>query len=364
MSHHHVPTDTPRPRSLWRSATGRARWAAIGAALAVTVGAGGGFGLAQAAITSGERLVYVPINPCRLADTRPAAPVGARATPIGQGESHVFSTHGTNGNCSIPTDARALTTNVTALGATSGTFLAFWPSDVSRPDASSLNPGPGQRPTPNAVTTPISSTGQFSIYNDQGSVDVIIDIVGYYADHGHDEYADVDHTHDEYADVDHTHDDKAGRTGHISLGPDQFRPRDPGQDWEMAVGQIFMPSTPPNSPGSDSLYAPVVLPTGAVITGGTARIVDSQFLNLRVELERKADSIAPSDLFEVDTFGADDAIRDFPLVQQGSVPRPIDNATGSYYVQISLAPGSTFVWGTVNNQLRVASVVIDYELPA
>ncbi|MEP6300230.1 MAG: hypothetical protein ABJ382_23165 [Ilumatobacter sp.] len=373
MNRHHEPHATPRFRPIWRSATGRARWAAIGAALAVTVGAGGGFGLAQAAITTGERPVYIPITPCRLADTRASAPVGARATPIGEGETHVFSTHGANGNCNIPTDALALTTNVTAIGATSGTFLTFWPSDVARPDASSLNPGPGQRPTPNAVTTPVSPVGQFSIYNDRGSVDVIVDLVGYYADHGHDEYADVDHTHDEYADVDHTHaeyapvghthDDKAGRTGQISLGPDEFRPQVQDQEWAMAVGQIYIP-TAPSSTGADHLYAPIVLPTGALITGATARIVDNQFLDPRVELERKGNAIAAGDLFEVDTSGAVDAIRDFPLIEQGSTPKVIDNSNSVYYVEISLKPGSTFTWSTAGSTLRVASVVIDYELPA
>ena len=43
---------------------GRARWAAIGAAVAVTIGAGGIMS-ASASIDSGERTVFVPITPCR-----------------------------------------------------------------------------------------------------------------------------------------------------------------------------------------------------------------------------------------------------------------------------------------------------------
>jgi len=44
----------------------------------------------------------------------------------------------------------ALALNVTAIGATAPTFLTVWPGGT-RPTASSLNPVPGQPPTPNGV---------------------------------------------------------------------------------------------------------------------------------------------------------------------------------------------------------------------
>jgi hypothetical protein len=47
----------------------RTRWAAIGAAIAITLGAGG-IAAVQASLSSGERAVYVPITPYRLIDTR------------------------------------------------------------------------------------------------------------------------------------------------------------------------------------------------------------------------------------------------------------------------------------------------------
>ena len=59
----------------------RVRWAAIGAAVAVTVG-GGALGVVNATVTSGARAVFIPITPCRLFDTRPDSQIGLRGAPI------------------------------------------------------------------------------------------------------------------------------------------------------------------------------------------------------------------------------------------------------------------------------------------
>lgn len=128
----------------------------------------------------------MPIEACRVADTRPAFNVGPRNTPLGAEETHTIDAHGDNGNCvGIPTSATGLVLNVTALDATSATFLAVWASGATRPTVSSLNPAPGQPPTPNAVTTQLSTSGAFDIFNKAGTVDVIVDINGFYTDHEH-----------------------------------------------------------------------------------------------------------------------------------------------------------------------------------
>ncbi len=164
----------------------RTRWAAIGAAVALSLGAGG-IGFVSATVTSGERTVFVPITPCRLFDTRPAFQVGQRSVPLGANDTHSVAGVGTVGNCTIPTDAVGLVLNVTAVDATAPTFLAVWPAGQTRPEASSLNPAPGQPPTPNAVTTDLGAGDQFNVFNLQGSVHVFADVVGYYADHNHDD---------------------------------------------------------------------------------------------------------------------------------------------------------------------------------
>lgn len=171
----------------------RTRWAAVGAAVAVTLGAGS-IATVDAVAGTGERAVYTAITPCRLVDTRPGDNnVGPRSTPLGRAETDTFSARGAQGRCSaadLPADAVALAMNVTALGATTGTFLTIWPGG-ERPLASSLNPTPGQPPVPNAVTTELSASGSFDLYNKDGSVHVVLDVVGYYTDHHHDDRYDT-----------------------------------------------------------------------------------------------------------------------------------------------------------------------------
>ena len=164
----------------------RTRWAAIGAALAVSLGAGG-MGISQATTSSGERPIYVPIEPCRLADTRPAFQVGPRTAPLGPAENYTLPGWGSIGNCTLPTGTTGLSLNVTAVDPTQATFLTLYPASSTLPNASHLNPTPGQPPTPNAVNVDLDNTGMFNIYNRFGNVHVIVDVVGYYDHHTHDD---------------------------------------------------------------------------------------------------------------------------------------------------------------------------------
>jgi hypothetical protein len=164
----------------------RARWAAIGAAVAVTLGAGG-IGIVRAAVDSGDRAVFVSIVPCRLVDTRPApTTVGDRATPLGA-ETATFTVHGSNGNCSIPSRALSVVSNVTVVDPTADSYMTVFAADVARPSASNVNWSAGQQPTANAVTVDLSAAGAINLFNEAGTVDVIIDIVGYFEDHDHDD---------------------------------------------------------------------------------------------------------------------------------------------------------------------------------
>ncbi len=169
------------------STRSRSRWAAIGAAVAVAMG-GTGLLTASASVDSGERTVFVPITPCRLLDTRPAPDnVGGRATPLGAGDTLVAPVRGTNGNCTIPSDAVAVSLNVVIIDPTASSYLTVFPSDAPRPLSSSLNWVARQAPTPNAVTVDLSTDGSASFFNLAGTVHVAADVVGYYADHRHDD---------------------------------------------------------------------------------------------------------------------------------------------------------------------------------
>ncbi|MCU1360390.1 MAG: hypothetical protein JWN99_1679, partial [Ilumatobacteraceae bacterium] len=131
---------------------GRSAFAAMGAALAVALGAGGvvHYVDADAAPSSHASSSYVPIAPCRLIDTRTETNVGPRSTPLVGGVASIWSVWGQNGNCSIPTDATAVTLNVTIANPTASGYLSLWPTDRSQPTASNLNWVAGQAATPNA----------------------------------------------------------------------------------------------------------------------------------------------------------------------------------------------------------------------
>ena len=135
----------------------------------------------QVSASGGTSSVFVPIQPCRLADTRRAPDnVGVRNTPVGQGEAVTFQVSGVNGKCSIPGTATAIGGNLTAVGPTAGGFLTAYPTGGTRPLTSNLNFSAGNAPIANAFTVALSAGGALNLFNNAGRVDAIIDINGYY----------------------------------------------------------------------------------------------------------------------------------------------------------------------------------------
>ena len=129
---------------------------------------------------------FVPTAGCRLADTRPAPDtVGPRSTPLGAGDIYEVTVHGSNGECAgglaIPSDAVAVALNVTAVNATASSNIRLYPANLtSVPLLSNLNVTAGAPPTPNKVDVKLSPDGKIRVYNYNGSVDIILDVVGYY----------------------------------------------------------------------------------------------------------------------------------------------------------------------------------------
>jgi hypothetical protein len=151
------------------------------AAAVIALGVIGAGLMTAAAAGSSKASALVPITPCRLLDTRSGADnVGDRSTPIGHGETFVVPVWGSHGKCTIPAGATGVSLSVTIVNPTAASFLTVFPPDAPRPLASSMNWMPGQAPTPNGVTAPLSRDGRMAIYNLAGSVDVLVDIVGYY----------------------------------------------------------------------------------------------------------------------------------------------------------------------------------------
>ena len=157
------------------------RFVHVGAAALLTAGAMTAFTVGQQVFAvSSSASSFVSIVPCRLVDTRPDSEVGSRTTPIGPEETATLSVSGTNGDCIIPTTATSIAANVTVDNATMSSFLTVFPADADRGRTSNVNWQASGTPVANQIIVGLSSTGAINIYNNAGTVDVIIDVSGYY----------------------------------------------------------------------------------------------------------------------------------------------------------------------------------------
>jgi hypothetical protein len=162
-----------RRRLTWRS-----RWAAVGAAIAVTLGGGTALRFALAAPGDIPASSFIPIAPTRILDTRPAPlNVGGFVGPLGTGQTHTFQVGGVAG---VPSTATAVVMNVTVDKTSWPSFLTVFPAGSARPNASNLN-WTGPTTIPNLVTVKLGANGQLSVFNLQGNAHVIADVAGYYA---------------------------------------------------------------------------------------------------------------------------------------------------------------------------------------
>ena len=160
-----------RRRHGWRS-----RWAAIGAAVAVTLGAGAVIQRVTAS-SSAAPSSFVAVTPFRILDSRPApANVGGWVGPLAPNSSHTFAVAGEG---SVPDDALAVVMNVTAVDPTGNSYLTVYPAGDTLPWVSNVNFRAGNN-TANLVTVALGTNGEVTVYNFTGSVHVIADVAGYY----------------------------------------------------------------------------------------------------------------------------------------------------------------------------------------
>lgn len=123
---------------------------------------------------------YTAINPARLADTRQnsGAPYAGKTLTAG-GVLDVQVT----GQAGIPADATAVTLNIVGVQPTAATYLTAYPTGQAVPQTSTLNLAVGQVRNVQTVTT-LGTGGKVSIRNGYGSVNVVVDVVGYYGKDG------------------------------------------------------------------------------------------------------------------------------------------------------------------------------------
>lgn len=132
---------------------------------------------------------FTPEPPTRILDTRCSASPppgfcskedlpGANTSigPVGPAQSITVQVGGVGG---VPLTATAVVANVTVAGTVSGGFLTVYPGGTL-PTVSDVNwTGPGEI-VPNLVVVKLSSSGTITIYNNSGTVDVLVDVLGWY----------------------------------------------------------------------------------------------------------------------------------------------------------------------------------------
>ncbi|MEO8371032.1 MAG: Ig domain-containing protein [Candidatus Solibacter sp.] len=123
---------------------------------------------------AGSALHFVPVTPCRIADTRGAA------GPYG-GPSLAASTprdFGILGICGIPANAQAYSLNLTVVPLGPLGFLSVWPTGQAQPVVSTLNSGDG-RVKANAAIVPAGTGGAITLFA-SNNTHAIVDINGYF----------------------------------------------------------------------------------------------------------------------------------------------------------------------------------------
>jgi hypothetical protein len=120
---------------------------------------------------------FVPITPCRVADTRNASgPLGGPAITGGMSRSFVVPSSA----CGIPSNAAAYSMNVAVVPHGTLGFLTLWPSGQAQPLVATLNSLDG-RVKSNAAIVPAGSNGAISVFATD-TTDVVLDINGYFVD--------------------------------------------------------------------------------------------------------------------------------------------------------------------------------------
>ena len=192
MNTHDRPDARPGDRhGIWRS-----RWAAIGAAVAVTLGAGGLVATHAASTPS----VFVAITPQRVLDTRfdigltgPSAGGTSRTLDV-TGTIAIVQPGNTPGTATVvPDGATAIVANVTAVRPTSTGYVSVRPgSATGAPTTSTVNIPTAGGLYPNSATVEIPTTGpkagtvDLYYFADTagGTSHLLFDIVGYYTPGG------------------------------------------------------------------------------------------------------------------------------------------------------------------------------------
>jgi outer membrane protein assembly factor BamB len=151
--------------------------------------------LGTSALTSGAGYIYaslaayVPVQPFRILDTRSGTCIQCGAGALGAAVTRTLQITGVSGLPSgtdpVPPSATAVVVNMTAVNDNTFSLLTVYPNGTGRPTAANINFA-AHSATSNLVTVTLGQNGpsdanrEISIFNAQGTVDVVADVEGYF----------------------------------------------------------------------------------------------------------------------------------------------------------------------------------------
>ena len=136
-----------------------------------------GYYSADASDTVGIGLLFTPMTPARLLDTR--AGQSACFTPSAAIPASTNTPQAARGTCTIPATAQAIVGNETTVAPAAAGFLTFWPSNAARPNAATSNYAAGVNFNRH-YTVGLDTDGAFLIYT-LNSLHLVIDVSGSFA---------------------------------------------------------------------------------------------------------------------------------------------------------------------------------------
>lgn len=133
-----------------------------------------GSGVGPALAAPSAATAYVPIQPCRLADTR----AGTGFTRIDASTVQISSRN----VCGLPSSATSLALTLTVVNPPAAGYLTAWPTGQSRPVVSNINFAAHQIRANGSITR-LDSSGTFRVFTNTPT-DVVVDVVGAFVPSG------------------------------------------------------------------------------------------------------------------------------------------------------------------------------------
>jgi hypothetical protein len=124
---------------------------------------------------------YQPIGPSRICDTRAGNGTECSGHTIIANAPYMVgvASHGGVPSAGAAQPPTAMIANLTAVAPTAGTFVSLYPAGLTTPNTSDINVNPGEV-LPNLVVVGMNAGGDVDVFNAAGSVNVIVDVEGWF----------------------------------------------------------------------------------------------------------------------------------------------------------------------------------------